>query len=716
MVINMKLMLCELTDFKTIRATVQYDDENDKNNPVFVARLEKKDTVCEIINQTLKDDLIEYTLALPFDLSLQALRQKIDILLITATKKASSLRLKKTAIIDHFAEKVQEIDFFPKVGKKQTCFKLFSPLAKWVKLKFFHESEIQEIKMDYDERGFWYSCVEGDLHLQEYTFVVNVEGKIRETIDPFSYSLTLNSERSVVIRKQRLKSFKDDFKNPENPCDCVLYETHIRDFTSDPAVGFEQRATYQAFVRQGITLNDGLTVGLDHLKELGATHVHILPIQDFKSVIDDHPADYNWGYDPICYTVPEGSYATNPADPLSRINDVREMVNTLHKNSIGLILDVVYNHTYKAEGSIFNNIIPDYAYRWSDYGDLSNGSGCGNEIATERLFIRKYIIDSLRHWIKWYHVDGFRFDLMGLMDTDTMYIIEEELNKEKHIILYGEPWTGGLSVLPDDKRSTKGFQKGHKIAIFNDEMRNAIKGFPDDDSRGFISSQIGWSDTVLGSMLGAVGYEDRLLNLTDNPCEQIVYTSCHDNLTLFDKIKKSNPEKNWNDWLYMNRLAAFSIILSQGILFLHSGEEFARSKYMHHNTYNLGDIYNSIRWHQKAKYYDLFEYYQRLIAIRKNHPIFRLGKKEALESRINLIHRLEGAFAFTIDGRGIDSWKHAVIAVNMTDEDLWFKLPELQSGEGWNITVNPYQAGDSVLGIAKRELQLVEKSWYLLYI
>jgi pullulanase len=217
-------------------------------------------------------------------------------------------------------------------------------------------------------------------------------------------------------------------------------------------------------------------------------------------------------------------------------------------------------------------------------------------------------------------------------------------------------------------------------------------------------------------MLGAVGYEDHLLNIADHPYEQIVYTSCHDNLTLFDKIKKSCPEKNWNEWLFMNRLAAFSVILSQGIVFLHSGEEFARSKYMHHNTYNLGDIYNSIQWHQKAKYHDLFEYYQRLIAIRKNHPVFRLETKEELESRINLIHRLEGAFAFTIDGRGIDSWKHVVIAVNMTDEDLWFKLPELQSGEGWNITVNPYQAGDSVLGIAKKELQLVEKSWYLLYI
>ncbi len=537
-----------------------------------------------------------------------------------------------------------------------------------------------------------------------------------ETIDPFSLSLTTNSRRSVVIDEKKLDKFESHFDNPENLCDCVIYETHIRDFTSDPKVPFKQRNTYNAFCQEGVVINDGIPVGLDHLKELGITHVHILPIQDFKSVDEQHRADYNWGYDPLCYTVPEGSYASDPTDPLSRVNEVRQMVNSLHQHSIGLILDVVYNHTYEVVGSIFNNTIPDYAYRWSDYGDLSNGSGCGNEIATERTFIRKYIIDSLRHWIQWYHVDGFRFDLMGLMDTDTMFTIEKELTKDKQLIFYGEPWTGGLSVLPEDKRSTKGFQRGHSIAVFNDELRNAIKGFPDDESRGLISSQIGWSDTVLGSMLGSIGYEDDLLNIVDNPCEQIAYTSCHDNLTLFDKIKKSCPEKDWNEWLAMNRLAAFSVILSQGIVFLHSGEEFARSKYMHHNTYNLGDIYNSIQWQQKAKYYDLFEYYQRLIAIRKKHPIFRLGKKKELESRVNLIHRLEGAFAFTINGRGIDSWNHVVIAVNMTDEDLWFKLPELQSGDGWNITVNPYQAGDSVLGIAKKELQLVEKSWYLLYI
>jgi len=712
----MKLMRCELVDFETIKATVYYDDENDKQHPVFIVQIGTEDLVCQIANQEDKDDRIQYCLLLPNALSLRQLREKIMLMVITSTQKISKNRLKKIRVIDHYAEKVKDISFFPQVKQGKTIFKLFSPLAQSVQIKLYQGENTEKIEMDYDERGFWIKTFSKNLHLREYGYLLNIEGKINETIDPFSTSVTINSRRSVVIDETQLEPVEVQFENPQNPCDCIIYETHIRDFTSDPAVAFESRNTYEAFSRSGVTIDNGISVGFDHLNELGITHVHILPIQDFKSVTDEHKADYNWGYDPLCYSLPEGSYATDPAAPLSRINEVRKMVKCLHEHSIGLILDVVYNHTYEQEGSIFNRTIPDYAYRWREYGDLSNGSGCGNEIATERPFMRKYIIDTLRHWVRWYHVDGFRFDLMGLMDTDTMYAIEETLTKEKELILYGEPWTGGHSVLPKEKRAIKGFQRGHKIAVFNDDLRNAIKGYPDDDSRGFISSQIGWSDQLLGSMLGAIGYEDDLLNIADNPCEQIAYNSCHDNLTLFDKLKKSCPDKDWNEWLAMNRLAAFTVILTQGIVFLHSGEEFARSKHMHHNTYNLGDVYNAIKWHNKDQYYDLYEYYQRLITIRKQHPLFRLGKKKELLSRVNLIHRLEGAFAFTIDGRGIDSWKHVVIAVNMTDEDLWFKLPQLQSGEGWTITVNPYQAGNSVLGIANKELQLSEKTWYLLHI
>jgi len=712
----MNLMHCELIDRQTIRATVRYDYHQDKEHPVFIVEKGSDEWVCTISKKEETNGITHYEIALPQSLSLEVLREKMMVLLVSATEKCSKARLKKTKVIDLFASQVKEISFFPGMENGKSVFKLFSPLAKWVMIKLFSGEETQQFPMEYNERGFWYQSFQGNFHLKEYRYVLNIEDQIHETIDPFSIGLTLNSKRSVFVDDNLLERMDDQFENPHNACDCVIYETHVRDFTADPDVAFQQRNTYEAFCQTGITLDDGMTVGLDHLKELGVTHVHLLPIQDFKSVDEAHESDYNWGYDPVCYSVPEGSYAADRKDPLSRINGVRTMVNTLHQHAIGVILDVVYNHTFEVEDSIFTQTLPDYAYRWNDSGTLSNGSGCGNEIATERVFMRKYIIDTLRHWVRFYHVDGFRFDLMGLMDRDTLFTIEHELAKEKQLILYGEPWTGGVSVLPECERSTKGFQRGHSIAVFNDDLRNAIKGFPDDDSTGFISSQIGWSDALLGSMLGSIGYEDDLINFADHPCEQIAYTSCHDNLTLFDKIRKSTPHKNWNDWLSMNRLAAFTVVFTQGVLFLHSGEEFARSKHLHHNTYNMGDVYNAIKWQQKAQYHSLYQYYRQLIAIRKRHPVFRLSKNKAMRSRLNLIHRIRGAFAFTIDGRQLDSWNHVMVAVNMTDEDLWFKLPELQSGEGWKITVNPYQAGDSVLGIAKKELQLSEKTWYLLYI
>ncbi|HPF17476.1 MAG TPA: type I pullulanase [Thermotogota bacterium] len=712
----MNLMHCEWIDRQIIKVTVRYDCQKDKEHPVFIVEKGSDEWVCAISKQEEINGITHYEIRLPHEVSFDDLREKMAVLLVSETKKCSKTRLKKTEIIDIYAAQVKEISFFPGVEGGKSVFRLFSPLAKWAMIKLFDGDQYQQLPMEYDQRGFWYQSFQENFHLKEYRYLLNIEDQIYETIDPFSMALTLNSKRSVFIDANQLEQIDDHFENPDNSCDCVIYETHIRDFTADPEVAFEKRNTYEAFFQPGITLDDGATVGLDHLKELGITHVHILPIQDFKSVDESHESDYNWGYDPVCYSVPEGSYASDRKDPLSRIDGVRTMVKTLHQHAIGVILDVVYNHTFEVDHSIFTHTLPDYAYRWNDDGTLSNGSGCGNEIATERIFMRKYIIDTLRHWVRFYHVDGFRFDLMGLMDQDTMFAIEHELSREKQLILYGEPWTGGLSVLPESKRSTKGFQRGHKIAVFNDDLRNAIKGFPDDDSKGFISSQIGWSDTLLGSMLGSIGYEDDLINFADHPCEQIAYTSCHDNLTLFDKIRKCAPEKNWDEWLTMNRLAAFSVVFTQGMLFLHSGEEFARSKHLHHNTYNLGDVYNAIKWHQKVRYHSLYQYYQQLIDIRKSHPVFRLGKSPALRSRVNLIHRMQGAFAFTIDGRQLDSWNHVMVAMNMTNEDLWFKLPELQSGEGWKITVNPYQAGDSVLGIAKKELQLPERSWYLLYI
>ncbi|HOO32867.1 MAG TPA: type I pullulanase [Thermotogota bacterium] len=713
----MKIKLSKLISFEEIICTVLYTKtiSHEDTPPVFFVKTGESEISCHILDsRKIEKNLILYHLKIASPLNLIQLRQKIELYSCFA-ERISKNRLMKIEITDYYSELVKDVDFFPQVESDKTRFKLFSPFASAVQLKlYFPEREVLK-DMTWQKGGYWSYTEKGNLHLQQYTYVIRFEDRVIETIDPFSLSLTANSERSAVIDFHKLREI-DDYDNPENICDTVLYETHIRDFTSDPETPFKVRNTYKAFTQKGITQND-LPAGLDHIKELGITHLHLLPVQDFNSVDELHASDYNWGYDPKCHTVPEGSYSTNPLDPFSRIEEFSEMINTLHSEKLGVILDVVYNHTFEQYHSIFNNTLPDYAYRWDDNGCLSNGSGCGNELATERKFIRKYIVDSLKHWTNRFKIDGFRFDLMGLIDRETMFEIESELTElKKNIILYGEPWTGGDSVLPIEERSLDGFQKNHKIAVFNDELRNGLKGYPDDGSTGFVSGDISWTNTVLGSMLGDFGYEEGMSNRTENPSEQIVYSSCHDNLTLFDKLCKSRPDVNWTEHVSMNKLSAFIQLLSFGIPFLHSGEEFARSKYMHSNTYNAGDIYNSIKWSTKKKYYDLFNYYRNLIALRKAHPLFRINTKKEIRHRVNLIHSIDGAFLYIINGKGIDTWRYAMVAVNMTEDDLWLRLPETEDNAAWTIVVNPFHSGNSPLGIVKDELFAAEKSWYLLYL
>ncbi len=713
----MQIKLCKLIDFNKILCTI-HDEELHANlkqhRPFFFVKSAENEFQCLVEESlSLTDNLIQFKLRIASKLRLKHLKEKLE-LYMCLENSIQKKKIKKIDILDHYAEKVKNIVFFPEINDKKTTFKLFSPFASEVKIKFIDVNEYEMRPMKYHKEGYWSYSEPKNLHLQQYRYVITIEGRTIETIDPFSLSLTENSTNSAVIDFKQIKTIKEH-RNSMNICDSILYETHIRDFTSDPETAFTIRNSYKAFTQRGITKNC-FPAGLDHLIELGITHVHLLPVQDFNSVDELHKADYNWGYDPKCYSVPEGSYSSDPQNPLSRVEEFSEMVNTLHEENIGVILDVVYNHTYDQYDSIFNNILPDYCYRWNMWGDLSNGSGCGNEIATENIFIRKYIIDTLRHWISNYKVDGFRFDLMGLIDRDTMFLIEEALLKErKDIILYGEPWTGGNSTLPDNKRSLKGFQRNHRIAIFNDDLRNGIKGFPDDTSKGFVSGDLYWTNNVLGSMLGGFGYEEELVNISENPREQVVYSSCHDNLTLFDKLKISCPDENWDSLLRMNKLSAFIYLLSFGVPFIHSGEEFARTKFLHPNTYNAGDIYNAIKWGSKEKYNDLYRYYKNVLAIRKKHPLFRLNSKKEVTKRVNLIHSIDGAFLYSINGIGIDEWEYAIIAVNMTADDLWFKLPEIEKKE-WTIIINPFQSGESPLGIACDELLVGEKSWYLLYL
>ncbi|MFW6238942.1 MAG: type I pullulanase, partial [Halanaerobiales bacterium] len=397
----------------------------------------------------------------------------------------------------------------------------------------------------------------------------------------------------------------------------------------------ENRGKYLAFIEKGTVGPGRLATGLDHLSELGVTHVHLLPVYDYISVDDTDPEDYNWGYDPHLYNVPEGSYATDPSDE-SRICELKQLIMALHRRGIGVIMDVVYNHTFHLDTSPFNLTVPDYYHRFDSQACPTNGSGCGNEVATEKPMVRKFIIDSVKYWAEEYHLDCFRFDLMALMDKETMRQIETELEAiDPSILIYGEPWTGGLSALPPEKQMNKGAQQGTSISVFNDNFRNALKGDNDGHVRGYISGEYHREPEVKKGIVGSINYSDDLVSFTRDAGESINYVSAHDNLTLWDKLARSNGDCSEEERIKMDRLAQAIVLTSQGVPFLAGGEEFLRTKFGEHNSYNSGDEVNQLKWERKQEYLNTFMYYRGLIRLRREHPAFRMDTAAIIKENLS---------------------------------------------------------------------------------
>ncbi len=627
---------------------------------------------------------------------------------------STCVRIIKLDIIDEIFPDTDTYTF-PVFEKGKTVFRLFSPTSRSVNLLYYasidSRSPKYKIPMNYDESyGIWKVEMVGNHHGISYQFEINNEFGIFTTIDPYSIALSHNSKKSVIVDLESTNPrnwISDGYVKLEKYTDAVIYETHIRDMTSYPITDIKNKRKYEGFTESGRTDANGNSVGIDHISELGATHVHLLPVQDFGSVDDSHPSDYNWGYDPLCHTVPEGSYSSNPHDPASRIREFKSLISNLHDSGLGVVMDVVYNHSYETEESVFNRIIPYYFYRMNCDGSFSNGSGCGNEIASERRYVRKFICDTLSYWQTEYHVDGFRFDLMGLFDIRTMKTAAKKIIAEnKSAILYGEPWVGGVSTLPEKKRALKNIQKKAKIAVFNDNFRNAIKGFPDDESVGFVNGN-GYTKTILVSMLGSIEFDKKLHSFCDNPTGTVNYSCCHDNLTLHDKLFKSTKASR-EEIFRMNKLTAFIVTFSFGIPFFMSGEEFMRTKFMEHNTYNLGDIYNTVDWTLKYEYNDLFAYYRNLLYLRKKYPQFRIDDAREIKARTRIINYEEEFFSYLIGGNETES--DIIISINNSACDRYVQIPD---GE-WNIFVNNLYAGDSVLGICSGTLFLPPKSWFML--
>lgn len=593
--------------------------------------------------------------------------------------------------------------------KEKTTFRVWAPTAKAVKV-FLYKSGRDgtadmegTVELKSDVNGTWVGEKEGDLAGKYYKYSVDFADSSAVTCDPYARSAGLNGARSMIIDLDSTdpEGWAED-KNPNadlKPVDAVIYELHIRDLSTHESSGIENKGKYLGLTETGTKTPSGVSTGIDHIKELGATHLHILPMYDFGSVDESDSSGFNWGYDPVNYNVPEGSYSTNPSDGAVRVKEAKQMVKALHDNGISVVMDVVYNHVYNAGEFCFNQIVPMYFSRVSDMGTFSNGSGCGNDTATERSMVKKYIVDSVNYWADEYHIDGFRFDLVGLMDIELMNEIVETVHKNHpDVIFYGEGWTMSteltksgytLATQPNSPK-TPGF------AYFSDNIRDALKGNVFDTADlGFVSGKEGLEDTIKKCFTGVYDW-------CTTPSQSVVYASCHDNPTLIDRLAMSATDATREELVKMNNLAAAVYLTSQGIPFMQAGEEMLRTKVKEDgsfdsNSYNSGDAVNQLRWDNldNKEYSDTFEYYKGLISFRKAHPALRLSTADEVNANVKAVDGTPAkTAAFNITG-GVNGEKSDAIYVifNANKEDTEFTLPDGK----WHVCVEGNKAGTQSL-------------------
>lgn len=611
---------------------------------------------------------------------------------LSSTKEISSYR----SFSDYPA--CPEENLWTQYTPTKTTFKLWSPVAEEVVINFYTAGDggkhLGKMELEETEEGLWELAVNQDLKGTYYTFQVKIKGKwLNETPGIYATAVGVNGKRAMVLDLADTdpKNWKDD-KGPvvSSPNEVVLYEAHVRDITISRNSGSSKPGKFLGLVEQGTTNPDGLATGIDHMKELGITHVHLLPAFDYMSV-DESALDkpqYNWGYDPQNYNVPEGSYSSDPYRAEVRIREFKEMVKGFHSNGIGVILDVVYNHTGLTENSNFNLEVPGYYYRHAD-GNWSDASGCGNETASERPMMRKFIIESCLYWAQEYHIDGFRFDLMGIHDTETMNLLTAALKKvNPNIIVYGEGWTAGGSPLSYTQRATKGHTYMLKqVSAFSDDLRDALKGSVfDSRSRGFVSGAHGMEESIKFGVIGSIQHPEvhsGRAAWAREPWQSVSYVSCHDNQTLYDKLKVSCAEDSEEKIVRMQLLANAIVLTSQGIPFLHAGVEMLRTKKGEHNSYNLPDEINQINWNWKTSHQDVFDYYRQLISLRRAHPAFSMPTAEMVYTNLEFVKTAPGLVGYLLkEHANNDSWKNILVYYNANKSAVRFTL----KGE-WQIAV-----------------------------
>ncbi len=584
---------------------------------------------------------------------------------------------------------------------EQSSFALWAPTANKVRLNLYSSGENgspeEQLEMNSAEEGVWRINIERDLKGTFYTFQIEKDGNwLDETPGIWAKAVGVNGNRAAIIdwNETNPENWESD-KAPELHMysDIILYELHHRDFSIAPNSGIKNKGKFLALTESGTKTPEGKSSGLDHLKELGVTHIHILPSFDFATV-DETKLDennYNWGYDPKNYNVPDGSYSTDPANPVVRIREFKEMVKYLHQNGFRIVLDVVYNHTASTDHSNFNLTAPGYFYRQNSDGSYSNGSGCGNETASEREMVRHYIIESVKFWAKEYHINGFRFDLMGIHDIETMNRLREELLKiDPTIFIYGEGWIAADSPLPPEQRAVKeNINKMEGIAVFCDDFRDGVRGSTfDEHSAGYASGNInGHYESVKFGIVGGtehpqVDYNGLLYSskpYAAAPSQVINFVSCHDGYTLVDKLKLSvQGEQAENELVPIVKLVNTILLTAQGVPFIRGGEEIMQDKQGEPNSFQSPDEINQIDWSLKTKNFDVFQYIKELITLRKAHPAFRIPTTEGIQQWLRFLDTGDsGVIAYTLgEHANGDEWKEIFVAYNGNRHPADISIPE----------------------------------------
>lgn len=611
-------------------------------------------------------------------------------------------------------------------SKTSTTFKVWSPTASAVSLNLYKTGsdgesgagKISTTSMTKNSsNNVWSVTVSGDLNGVYYTYSVTNNGQTKETQDVYSTATGVNGNRSMVIDLD--STDPDNWENDQhmlvdNQTDAVIWEVHVRDFSisNSSGVSTQNKGKYLAFTEDGTKINgtDSLSTCVDYLVDQGVNYVHLNPVYDYGSVDETklNTAQYNWGYDPVNYNVPDGSYSTNPYDGKVRINEFKQMVQALHSRGIGVVMDVVYNHMYSATNSSFEKTVPGYYFRMKSSSAFYDGSGCGNVTASDKAMFRKFMVDSVMYWANEYHIDGFRFDLMGCHDITTMNTIREKLDTiDKRILIYGEPWmadwnsngiSSGEACIMDNASKVNS-----RVAMFSDKIRNALKGGTDDATQGYIQGSSTVNNDIKAGMMG--GCSTTFGKWAQAPSQCITYNSAHDNLSLWDKILKSNGSSDYNStnntFLAQNKLSAAIVLTSQGIPFYMAGEEFARTKQGDHNSYKSPDSINAIDWTRVKTYNNLVQYYKGLMAIRRVYSPFRAADSSA----INTTYCVEtgSAIGYTIRNTSSSAskeWGTVAVLVNNASyaQTLSLKMNGGTMPSNWVIVANGDKAGLEQLG------------------